>query len=75
VANASLRWDFVVLSLQQAVHKALHVGGGTAVELSGYPHYLKAGKTSTVYLYGQGAPSWLLHFHLRLDLNSVQIVY
>jgi hypothetical protein len=73
VANDPLRWDVVVLSLQQVMHKALHVGGRTAVELSGYAHYLKAGETSTVYLYGQGAPSWLTalpssaRFELRPD--------
>jgi hypothetical protein len=73
VANDPLRWDVVVLSLQQVMHKALHVGGRTAVELSGYAHYLKAGETSTVYLYGQGVPSWLTalpssaRFELRPD--------
>jgi hypothetical protein len=73
VANDQLRWDVVVLSLQQVMHKALHVGGRTAVELSGYAHYLEAGETSTVYLYGQGAPSWLTalpssaRFELRPD--------
>ena len=73
VANDPLRWDVVVLSLQQVMHKDLHVGGRTAVELSGYAHYLEAGETSTVYLYGQGAPSWLTalpssaRFELRPD--------
>ena len=73
VANDPLRWDVVVLSLQQVMHRALHVGGRTAVELAGYAHYLKAGETSTVYLYGQGAPSWLTalrssaRFELRPD--------
>ena len=73
VANDPLRWDVVVLSLQQVMHKALHVGGRTAVELAGYAHYLEAGETSTVYLYGQGAPSWLTalrssaRFELRPD--------
>src|ERR1017187_3012839 len=51
VANAPLRWDVVVLSLQQVMHKILHVGGRTAVELSGYAHYLEVGHASTVYLY------------------------
>jgi hypothetical protein len=73
VANSPLRWDVVVLSLQQIMHKALHVGGRTAVELSGYAHYLEAGESPTVYLYGQAAPSWLAklplktHFELRSD--------
>jgi hypothetical protein len=59
LAKASLRWDLVVLSLQQVMHKPLHVGGRTAVELSGYAHYVEAGDTSQVYLYGLGLPSWL----------------
>jgi hypothetical protein len=55
------------------MHKPLHVGGRTAVELSGYAHYLEAGDASTVYLYGQGIPSWLAklqssaHFETRSD--------
>jgi len=73
VANSLLRWDVVVLSLQQIMHKSLHVGGRTAVELSGYAHYLETGESPTVYLYGQAAPSWLAklplkaHFELRSD--------
>ena len=72
VANGPLRWDVVVLSLQQIMHKVLHVGGRTAVELSGYAHYLEVGESSTVYLYGQAAPSWLtkLPSKARFELRS-----
>ena len=49
LAKASLRWDVVVLSLQQVMHKPLHVGGRTAAELSGYAHYVEAGDNSQVY--------------------------
>ncbi len=59
LTKTSLRWDVVVLSLQQVMHKPLHVGGRTAVELSGYAHYVEAGETAHVYLYGSGLPSWL----------------
>jgi len=59
LTRASLRWDVVVLSLQQVMHKPLHVGGRTAVELSGYAHYVEAGETPRVYLYGADFPSWL----------------
>jgi Transcriptional regulator, AbiEi antitoxin N-terminal domain/Transcriptional regulator, AbiEi antitoxin, Type IV TA system len=59
LTKASLRWDVVVLSLQQIMRKPLHVGGRTAVELSGYAHYLEAGESPRVYLYGSGLPSWL----------------
>src|ERR1700761_17806 len=56
--KASLRWDVVVLSIQQIMHKPVHVGGRTAVELSGYAHYVEA-NTPHVYLYGSDLPSWL----------------
>jgi hypothetical protein len=59
LTKARLRWDVVVLSLQQVMHKPLHVGGRTAVELSGHAHYVEAGDTPRVYLYGLGLPSWL----------------
>src|ERR1700722_20538501 len=38
MAMEPLRWDVVVLSLQRLMHKSVHVGGRTAVELSGYAH-------------------------------------
>jgi Transcriptional regulator, AbiEi antitoxin, Type IV TA system/Transcriptional regulator, AbiEi antitoxin N-terminal domain len=71
--KASLRWDVVVLSLQQVMHKPVHVGGRTAVELSGYAHYLEAGDTAPVYLYGQGLPSWLakLQTSARFETRSI----
>ena len=59
LTKAPLRWDVVVLSLQQIMRKPLHIGGRTAVELSGYAHYLEAGESPRVYLYGSGLPSWL----------------
>lgn len=59
LTKAALRWDVVVLSLQQIMHKPLHVGGRTALELSGYGHYVEARETPRVYLYGVGLPSWL----------------
>ena len=59
LTKASLRWDVVVLSLQQIMHKSLHVGGRTAVGLSGYAHYAEASETTQVYLYGSDLPTWL----------------
>lgn len=57
--KTSLPWEVVVLSLQQIMHKPLHIGGRTAVELSGHAHYVEAGETPRVYLYGLDFPSWL----------------
>lgn len=59
VAKDPLRWDVVVLSLQHILHKSVHVGGRTALELAGYGHYVEVGKPLTVYLYGEEIPSWL----------------
>lgn len=75
MTTASLRWDVVVLSLQQIMHKSLHVGGRTAVALSGYAHYLEAGDTARVYLYGQGLPSWLakLQTSARFEARSTAL--
>ena len=67
--KASLRWDVVVLSLQQIMHKPLHVGGRTAVELSGYAHYVEA-DTPHVYLYGSGLPSWLAKLPLAAKFET-----
>ena len=69
LTKASLRWDVVVLSLQQIMHTPLHVGGRTAVELSGYAHYVEAGDTSRVYLYGSGLPPGLQSCRYPLSLR------
>ena len=54
-----LRWEQVVLSLQNLLGTPFVVGGRTALELQGYAHYLSH-ETREVHLYGRGkAPSWL----------------
>ena len=68
--RASLRWDVVVLSLQKVMHKPLHVGGRTAVGLSGYAHYVEAGDTAAVYLYGSGLPSWLAKLPISAQFET-----
>ena len=65
-----LRWDVVVLSLQQVMHMPLHVGGRTAVGLSGYAHYVEAGETPRVYLYGLGFPSWLAKLPISAQFET-----
>ncbi len=67
--KAMLRWDVVVLSLQQIMHKPVHVGGRTAVELSGYAHYVEA-DTPHVYLYGSGLPSWLAELPITAKFET-----
>jgi hypothetical protein len=54
-----LRWQQVVISLQNLLQKPLVVGGRTALETQGFAHYLSQ-KISEVHLYGPKAPpSWL----------------
>ncbi len=54
-----LRWEQVVLSLQNLLGIPFIVGGRTALELQGFAHYLSH-ETREVHLYGQGKPpAWL----------------
>lgn len=42
--DGRLRWQHVVVSLQAVLGQQLAVGGGTALELQGFTHYLGAGE-------------------------------
>lgn len=54
-----LRWEQVVLSLQNLLGMPFIVGGRTALELQGFAHYLSH-ETREVHLYGRvPPPSWL----------------
>jgi hypothetical protein len=54
-----LRWEQVVLSLQNLLGVPFIVGGRTALELQGFAHYLSH-ETREVHLYGRAKPpSWL----------------
>jgi hypothetical protein len=57
-ADAPLRWDIVVLSLQEVMGRSLHLGGRTALTLAGFAHYLEPAGPQTIHLYGD-APPWL----------------
>jgi hypothetical protein len=74
-ANNQLRWEVVVLSLQQIMRNPLHVGGRTALELSGYAHYLEVSATPTIYLYGQSMPTWLdkLPSSAQFEMRSTRL--
>lgn len=55
----TLRWEQVVLSLQNLLGLPFIVGGRTALELQGFAHYLSH-ETQEVHLYGRGKPpTWL----------------
>lgn len=54
-----LRWEQVVLSLQNLLGIPFIIGGRTALELQGFAHYLPH-EVREVHLYGKGKPpSWL----------------
>ncbi|MGC1300744.1 MAG: type IV toxin-antitoxin system AbiEi family antitoxin domain-containing protein [Caulobacteraceae bacterium] len=65
--SGALAWQYVVISLQTLLQRALVVGGRTALELHGYAHYL-AQSDREVHLYGpKPPPSWL--HELPLDVR------
>lgn len=54
-----LRWEQVVLSLQNILGIPFIIGGRTALELQGFAHYLSH-EVREVHLYGKGKPpGWL----------------
>lgn len=55
-----LDWRLVVLSLQNLLGADLHVGGASALRLFGHEHYLALGGEPDVFLYGDGAPRWIV---------------
>lgn len=61
-----LKWESTVVSLQNLLGKHLAVGGRTALEFSGFTHYLKLSGPHQVHLYGDvKPPGWL--GKLRID--------
>ena len=51
-------WKPLILSIQTLMGYDVHLGGKTALKVSGYSHYMEFSDVETVYLYGD-APSWL----------------
>jgi hypothetical protein len=55
-----LTWEAALASLQHLMHRALHVGGRSALELHGYGPNLAPGAPSSVVVYSdEPLPSWL----------------
>lgn len=70
--GTTLRWEYVVVSLQVLLRHAVIVGGRTALELQGFGHYLALGGRETVHLFADAPlPGWLD----RLDLPAEFIVH
>lgn len=56
----SISWEGVVASLQIMSEKAVHMGGISALELSGFSHYLTSPEKQQIHLYSENKlPSWL----------------
>jgi hypothetical protein len=57
---AELTWETVLASLQHLMHRSLHVGGRSALELHGYGPNLAPGAPTSVIVYSdEPLPSWL----------------
>jgi hypothetical protein len=66
-AGVPVTWEGVVTSLQKMSNKPVHVGGMTALELSGLTHYLTSHGKKTIHLYSESKlPGWL---------NTVSVKY
>jgi hypothetical protein len=63
---SDLRWELVVLSLQNLMNFGVSVGGRTALNLLGFAHYLPASSAREVHLYtSEPLPAWLQKLPLR----------
>lgn len=63
-----LRWEQVIISLQTLLKFPISVGGRTALELSGYAHYLQQAQQQ-IHLYSDNkCPAWLLNLPLAETL-------
>ena len=58
-ARGTLRWEQVVISLQTILQKPVSVGGGTALQLQGFEHYLSQ-SPQMIHLYAdEKLPGWI----------------
>ena len=64
-------WEQVVVSLQSLMRLPVAVGGGTALHLQGYAHYLPIGGEPEVQLYTEvPLPGWLGKLDLRTSFEA-----
>lgn len=64
--GGKLLWEHVVISLQTLLMKPIIVGGGTALSLHGFSHYLRQVERE-VHLYSpEETPSWLNKLPLQM---------
>lgn len=60
-------WEVLLLSLQRIMNYAVHLGGESALDLSGYAHYLSLGGRPHVQLYGE-VPPWLKRLPMQTQI-------
>jgi hypothetical protein len=64
-----LSWEFVVISLQNLLKIPLVVGGGTALQVQGFSHYV-AQQVRHVHLYGpEPLPTWVEKLPLDVSFH------
>lgn len=69
--RGQLSWEQVVISLQALLKYPISVGGRTALELSGYAHYLQQTQQH-IHLYSNNkCPAWLL----KLPLEETFVIH
>jgi hypothetical protein len=62
LSGPPLKWEHVVYSLNEMGYQ-VHVGSRSALELQGHAHYLPAGSTKRLDLFGStNLPTWVLNF-------------
>lgn len=70
-AGVPVTWEGVVTSLQTMTDKPVHVGGLTALELSGLAHYLAPPAKKTILLYSESKlPTWLNKVSAQYEFRS-----
>ena len=58
--ESPLRWQHIVISLQMVLERPIVVGGRSALELSGFSHYVSSTELREVHLYAdEPPPKWL----------------
>lgn len=67
--EATLEWEGAVLGLQHLADLPFHVGGLTALNLSGFAHYLPMDKEKSIMLYGEKSPPLWIKKIEKLDFN------
>lgn len=69
--NVELRWQQVVISLQNLCEVPVLVGGRTSLELQGFGHYLASAGPREIHLYSSEAlPNWLVKLKAGAEFRA-----